>query len=104
MRWVFDNVIVRLVVYYAAILGVYAGLLRAFPSLDEAIVRERGRVVTKAAVGITSDALTALTVPVTDPDLLALIALALIGALLVAYPVALTYQWTTEPATYRRDF
>jgi len=104
MRRVLDNVIVRLVVYYAAILSVYAVLLRTFPSLDEAIARERGRVMTKAAVGINPDALAALTVPVTDPDLLALIALALIGALLVAYPVALTYQWTNEPETYRPDF
>jgi len=104
MRRVLDNVIVRLVVYYAAILSVYAVLLRTFPSLDQAIARERGRVMTKAAVGINPDALAALTVPVTDPDLLALIALALIGALLVAYPVALTYQWTNEPETYRPDF
>ena len=104
MRRVLDNVIVRLVVYYAAILSVYAVLLRTFPSLDEAIARERGRVMTKAAVGINPDALAALTVPVTDPDLLALIALALIGALLVAYPMALTYQWTNEPETYRPDF
>jgi len=104
MRRVLDNVIVRLVVYYAAILSVYAVLLRTFPSLDEAIARERGRVMTKAAFGINPDALAALTVPVTDPDLLALIALALIGALLVAYPVALTYQWTNEPETYRPDF
>ena len=42
--------------------------------------------------------------PVTDPDVLALIVLALLGALLVAYPVALTYQWTTEAENYRPDF
>ena len=105
MRRILDNVIVRLVVYYAVIWSVYAGLLRTFPSLDDAIVRERGRVVTKAAAEIAGDgALATLSVPVTDPDLLALIALALVGALLVAYPVALTYQWTNDTATYRPDF
>ena len=105
MRRVLDNVIVRLVLYYAAIWGVYAVLLGAFPSLDEAIDRERGRVVTKAAVDIASPgALATLGVPVTDPDVLALIALALIGAFLVAVPVALTYQWTSDTETYRPDF
>ena len=105
MRRVLDNVIVRLVVYYAAIWSIYALLLRTFPSLDDAIVRERGRVVTKAAVDIANpSALATLTVPVTDPDVLALIALALIGAFLVAYPVALMYQWTNNAETYRPDF
>ena len=69
MRRILDNVIVRLVVYYAAVWSAYAVLLRAFPSLDEAIVRERGRVVTKAAIDIANpSALATLAVPVTDPD------------------------------------
>jgi uncharacterized protein DUF4956 len=104
MRRLLDNVILRLVVYYAVVWSVYAILLRTFPSLDAAIVRERGRVVTKAAVDVSPSALATLSVPITDPDLLALIALALIGALLVAYPVALTYQWTNDAETYRPDF
>jgi hypothetical protein len=105
MRRLLDNVVARLVIYYAVIWTVYAGLLWALPSLDEAIVRERGRIVTKAAIDITNpSSVGTLTVPVTDPDLLALIALALIGALLVANPVALTYQWTNDAETYRPDF
>ncbi len=105
MRRILDNVVVRLTIYYTAIWSVYAVLLRAFPSLDDAIVRERGRVVTKAAIDVANpSSLTTLTVPITDPDLLALVALALIGALLVAYPVALTYQWTNDAETYRPDF
>ncbi len=43
-------------------------------------------------------------VPVTDIDVLSLIALALIGAVLVAYPVARVYQWTNDAETYRPDF
>jgi Domain of unknown function (DUF4956) len=105
MRRILDNVFVRLTVYYAAVWSVYAVLLATFPSLDDAIVRERGRVVTKAAIDVANpSSLGTLTVPITDPDLLALIALALVGALLVAYPVALTYQWTTDAETYRPDF
>jgi uncharacterized protein DUF4956 len=105
MRRILDNVVVRLVIYYAMIWTVYAGLLWALPSLDDAIVRERGRIVTKAAIDITnSSSLGGLTVPVTDPDVLSLIALALLGALLVAYPVARVYQWTNDTETYRPDF
>ena len=105
MRRILDNVVLRLVVYYAAVWSVYALLRRAFPSLDDAIVRERGRVVTKAAVDLANpSAAAALAVPVTDADVLALIALALIGAFLVAVPVALTYQWTNAADSYRPDF
>jgi hypothetical protein len=105
MRRILDNVVVRLLIYYAAIWTAYASLLWAFPSLDDAIVRERGRIVTKAAIDIASDrSLGELTVPVTDPDVLSLIALALLGALLVAYPVARVYQWTNAAETYRPDF
>jgi hypothetical protein len=102
MRRVLDNVVFRLAVYYAAVSGLYAFLLRAFPSLDEAITRERGRVVTKAAIDAASAS--ALVVPVTDLDVLSLIVLALFGALLVAYPVARVYQWTNDDETYRPDF
>jgi hypothetical protein len=105
MRRVLDNVVLRLAVYYAAIWALYAFLLRAFPSLDDAIVRERGRVLRMASIDAANpSALGTLTVPVTELDVLALIALALIGALLVAYPVARVYQWTNDRETYRPDF
>jgi hypothetical protein len=105
MRRVLDNVVFRLAVYYAAILGLYALLLRAFPSLDDAIIRERGRVLRMASIDAANpSSLGALAVPVTEVDMLALIALALIGALLVAYPVARVYQWTNDAETYRPDF
>lgn len=103
MRRVFDNVALRLAVYYAAIWGLYAFLLRTFPSLDDAIARERGRVLTRAPLDAATP-LATLTVPVTDVDVLMLIALALLGALLVSYPVARVYQWTNEAETYRPDF
>jgi hypothetical protein len=104
MRRVLDNVVFRLAVYYAAISALYGFLLRAFPILDEAITRERGRVITRAVIDSAGQSSSgALTVPVTDLDVLSLIALALVGALLVAYPVARVYQWTSE-AEYRADF
>jgi hypothetical protein len=102
MRRLLDNVVLRLAVYYVAIGSLYALLLRAFPSLGDAIARERGRVVTKAAIDAATPS--TLAVPVTDLDVLSLIALALLGALLVAYPVARVYQWTNDAETYRPDF
>jgi hypothetical protein len=43
-------------------------------------------------------------VPLTDAEVLAPIALTLVGALALSLPVALVYQWTREPEAYRRDF
>ena len=43
-------------------------------------------------------------VPPTDVEVLGLIVLMLVGALGIAIPVALVYQWTSEPQSYRRDF
>jgi hypothetical protein len=103
MQRVVDNVIVRLVVYYAAISAAYVGLLRFVPGLDDAVARERARVITTTALGSSGGSIGALPPP-TDMDALALIALTLVGALLVAFPVALVYQWTNEPEAYRPDF
>jgi hypothetical protein len=105
MRRLLDNVLLRLAVYYAAIGALYAFLLRTFPSFGDAIVRERGRVLHMSSIDAANqESLGALTVPLTDLDVLALIVLTLIGALLVAYPVARVYQWTNDAETYRPDF
>ena len=56
MRRVLDNVLVRLLMYYAAIWGVYTTLLRAFPSLDEAIVRYGGYLVGVKLLGVNPGA------------------------------------------------
>jgi hypothetical protein len=40
----------------------------------------------------------------TDVEVIAPIALTLLGALALSFPVALVYQWTREPESYRRDF
>ena len=104
MHRVVDNVIVRLAVYYAAISALYVGILRFVPGLDDAVTRERARVITKTALDASAGAIGTLPPPPTDLDALALIALTLLGAMLVAFPVALVYQWTNEPDAYRPDF
>jgi len=104
MRRVVDNVIVRLAVYYAAIWGVYVGLLRYVPGLDDLVVRERARVITRTAIDSGATGSLGAFGPPTDAEALTLIALTLLGAMLVAFPVALVYQWTNEPDAYRPDF
>lgn len=101
MRGVLDNVIVRLASYYVAISALYVGTLRFVPGLDDAVTRERARVITRTAVDASAGV---GGLPPTDLDALALIALTLLGAMLVAFPVALVYQWTNEPEPYRPDF
>lgn len=106
MQSVIDNVIVRLVVYYAAVLALFNTALQLFPSLGDAIARERARGVGATLTGTIGDAgaFATASVPMTDVDVLVPIVLTLLGALSLSLPVALVYQWTREPAAYRRDF
>jgi hypothetical protein len=112
MRAIVDNALVRLAVYYAAISMLYLALMRSAPWLGDAVLRERARgvggllggaLVQSSGPGGVLDAAVSPG-PTADADVLALIALTLIGALVVAYPVALVYQWTNEAEGYRADF
>ena len=105
MKRFFDNVLLRLLVYYSMLLGIYIAILSAFPWMAEAIVRERARGIGAASlVPSGGSPLEVASVPLTEAEVLVPIALTLLGALGLALPVALTYQWTREPETYRRDF
>jgi hypothetical protein len=106
MRALIDNVVVRLSVYYAVLTGAFTALLEFFPWIAEAVAKERARAVATALVAPAGDAapIAATFVPLTNAEVLAPIALTLLGALALAFPVALVYQWTREPESYRRDF
>jgi Domain of unknown function (DUF4956) len=105
MRRILDNVILRLLAYYMAILAVFAAITSAFPWVAEAIIRERARSIVGAPLAASGDAgAIAQSVPMTDAEALVPIVLTLIGALALALPVAFVYQWTREPEPYRRDF
>jgi len=97
-------VVVRLAAYYAVISIAYLGLLRFVPGLDDAVTRERARVITKTAIDSSAAGSVGALPPPTDIDALGLIALTLLGAMVVAFPVALVYQWTNEAEAYRPDF
>ena len=104
MRAVIDNVVVRLIAYYLVLLVAFNLLLELVPWVAESVAKERARGV--GAALITGDAadLASAAVPLTDAEVLFPISLTLIGALALALPVALVYQWTREPESYRRDF
>src|SRR5262249_36768395 len=72
--------------------------------IPAAIARERERGITRDMLGVSSDTPLPTLPPATDSEVLALVVLMLLGALGVAFPVALVYQWVTEPENYRRDF
>jgi len=104
MRKVLDNVIVRLSAHYVALLALYHFSLRAIPWLPAAIERERSRGITRDMLGVSSDVVLPTLPPANDIEVLGLVVLLLVGSLGVAFPVALVYQWTSEPEEYRRDF
>jgi Domain of unknown function (DUF4956) len=102
MKPLLDNVLLRLLIYYTAVVGAFALIVRAFPWIAEAVARERARGV----VAITDNATPFLptSVPVSDLQVLIPIVLTLLGALALALPVAFVYEWTRDPEPYRRDF
>jgi hypothetical protein len=106
MRALIDNVVVRLLLYYATLVVVFLMLLEYFPWIDEAVAKERARAVATALVAPALDTPTtgATSVLLTDVDVIAPIALTLLGALALSLPVALVYQWTRDAEPYRRDF
>jgi uncharacterized protein DUF4956 len=105
MSRVLDNVVVRLFAYYAVLVAIFDGAFRLFPWLSEAVARERARGVAIGALDASRDvAFGPPEVPITDPEALVPILVTLVGALALALPVALVYQWTREPEGYRRDF
>jgi uncharacterized protein DUF4956 len=105
MKKIVDNVLVRLAAYYLAVLAIYEAFRRAFPDVLDAVGRERVRGIA-GSLFESPDRSPDLApiVPATEGEALGVIVLTLVGALVVSLPVALVYQWTSEPDTYRRDF
>ena len=106
MKRVLDNVFVRLSIHYGVLLAIYYAFIRMFPGISEAVARERARGILGSFLEFSGGAGAAAVaaVPPTDVEVLGLIVLVLVGALGIAFPVVLVYQWTSEPESYRRDF
>jgi hypothetical protein len=92
MRTIIDNVVVRLTVYYLALVVVFNLLLQYFLWVAEAVARERARGVGPALVSGNTADLPTNAVPLTTAEALFPISLTLLGALALSLPVALVYQ------------
>jgi hypothetical protein len=97
-----DNVIVRLAVYYTVVFGLFVSIL-SIPGVADLISRERARqlaVTTQELADLTADP--SLVVAPLQLDTVLPVALGMLGALLLALPVAWVYLWTRSPQPYRR--
>lgn len=106
-----NNVIIRLVAYYLAVLAVLIGLFAAFPVLGDYLAAERGRQGGRASLELdrVSEAVQAasgLTAPaqLLDPERSAPIVISLVIAVLVVLPVVWVYQWTRPRRRYNQTF
>jgi hypothetical protein len=106
-----DNIIVRLVVYYAVTVLVVAGLFRVFPQIGEYQVAERMRSTDSASLTLdsspksgtkTETGQTALSL--LSPERSVPILLALVTAFLVTLPLTWVYRWTRPRMRYSQAF
>lgn len=107
-----DNIIVRLLVYYAAFALFTGALLTAFPDIPRYIAQERGRVARAAdsrpadvlsaeeAGGSEGASISGLLTPARSIPVL----VALVTAFLVTLPVVWVYRWTRPRKRYSQVF
>jgi hypothetical protein len=105
------NIIVRLVVYYLAVLVFLGGLMSAFPVLGGYLAAERARQGGKAALELDrvpepAQALPGITSPadILEAERSVPIVLSLVLAFLVVLPVVWVYQWTRPRRRYNQTF
>ncbi len=112
------NIIVRLVVYYAAWLVFLAGIFRLFPSILGYVAQERDRFLVNlyntgfdtseardnVQEGIGRLGNEAGVSQLADPSLTIPVVLALILAFGVTLPVTWVYRWTRPPKKHNQSF
>ena len=106
-----NNIMVRLVTYYLAVLVVLGGLFSAFPVLGDYLAAERARQGGRASLELdrVSEAVQATrglttSFQLLDPERSIPIVLSLLIALLVVLPVVWVYQWTRPRRRYNQTF
>ena len=106
-----NNVIVRLVTYYVAVIVVLGGLFSTFPVLGDYVAAERARQGGRASVELDripegTQATRASTGPaqLLDSEKTIPVFLSLLTALLVALPVVWVYRWTRPQRRYNQTF
>ncbi len=105
-----NNILVRLVAYYVAILTCVGGLFHLFPSLGVYIAHERARQGGRASLEIdgagaipSADVVSGVS-GLLDPEKSIPILTSLVFAVLVALPVVWVYRWTRPRFSYNQLF
>jgi hypothetical protein len=106
-----NNIIVRLLIYYVAVIVVLSGLFAAFPVLGDYVAAERARQGGRASLeldrlpeGIPATPAFTGSVQLLDSEKTIPIFLSLLTALLVALPVVWVYRWTRPRRRYNQTF
>lgn len=107
-----DNIIVRLVVYYVAMVVFLGGAMHLFPAIPRYIDEERGRVArtTESKPGelLPSEEVSgqdqATTAQLLTPARSVPVIVALVTAFLVTLPVTWVYRWTRPRKRYSQVF
>jgi hypothetical protein len=104
-----QNVIVRLVTFYLAVVVSLGALFYAFPVLGDYVAAERARQGARASLELDRGLETPAPAATTSVHLLDLertvpILLSLVTATLVALPVVWVYQWTRPRRRYNQAF
>ena len=107
----FNNVILRLIVYYVSITVVLSGLFATFPVLGDYVAAERARQGGRAALELdrlpeAAQIGQGLTGPaqLLDPERTIPIVLSILVALLISLPVVWVYRWTRPQRRYSQTF
>jgi len=103
-----NNIVVRLVTYYATTIAITSGLFHVFPILGEYIAKERARQGARGALELGGLPTSAPGPPgamhLLDPEMSVPVLLSLVCALLVALPIVWVYRWTRPRNRYNQGF
>ena len=99
-----DNVIARLVTYYVVSLALFATIFLAFPTVGDIMTAERARQIEAAPTGVAPLGGSGLmeTYPLFAPQVVIPVVMGMLGAFLLALPVAWVYLWTRPPRKERK--
>lgn len=105
-----SNVLVRITIYYLAVMSLFAGLFRLFPDILYYVAQERARSSSGSPMdfdagtgmipGIEPEGLSRLIDPATSIP----VVLALVGAFVLSLPVTWVYHWTRPRKRYNQAF
>ena len=106
----FNNIIVRLIVYYVATMLIFMGLFRVFPEISGYVAAERARGAEQISMDLTAQSRSqeaesgTMINHLLNPAKTVPVILALIAAFLVALPMTWVYRWTRPRKRYSQAF